>query len=70
MYALDLSGANIGHPITYSTVSERPNHPVVERTTDEITMILHKKNGRVVVRHGRNNRQVTLHPLTEILAVV
>lgn len=62
MYALDLNGANIGHPITYL-------YRGGEVRTEDITMITHKKNGNVLVRHGKRNVQVELRPTVQIVAV-
>ena len=67
VYALDLSGRAVGNRIRYRNVATRTEVLQLERETEEITMITHKKNGRVVVRHGRMNAHVTLHPLTEIV---
>lgn len=39
------------------------------RYTDEVTMVLHKKNGNVQIRHGKNNRQVELRPGSRVWKV-
>lgn len=39
------------------------------RYTGEITMVLHKKNGNVQVRHSKNNQQIELRPGTRIWKV-
>ena len=70
IYALDLNGANIGRPIAYRLPLRNSLGHGEERYTGDITMITHKKNGHVLVRYGKNNRQVTLPPLTIITAVV
>lgn len=56
--AKELCGLHIGKRIKYM----KPSGDWVE--TEEITMITHKKNGWILVRHGRNNRQPQLYPAT------
>ena len=61
--AVDLAGQIIGRSFKYTTLATG------EREVNDVTMVLHKKNGEVVVRYGKNNRQVRLKPLTEITAM-
>lgn len=51
-----LSGLHTGKRIAYE------DRTGGYRETEAITMITHKKNGWVLVRHGKNNKQATLHP--------
>lgn len=62
MQARRLSGEFIGRQIMWP-------HPNGPRLSDSITMITHKKNGNVLVRHGRGNRQWEFRKDDEIMEV-
>ena len=64
MWAKNLCGDHVGKRIEWAKVSPTDDgrFDVQWNLTDEVTMILHKKNGRVHVRYGRNNRQLNLAP--------
>jgi hypothetical protein len=49
-HAQELNGSFIGKKIVWPRSDGN-------RVSEEITMITHKKNGNVLVRHGRGNRQ-------------
>ncbi len=72
MYARDLNGRHIGQGIIYEravyneSTGEHDTTPVI---TDDITMILHKKNGDVHIRHGKKNRQLTFKSHRPIIGV-
>jgi hypothetical protein len=65
MEARELSGLHIGRRIRivktvhYFDNGTRTTKEYAE-DTEPITMITHKKNGQVLVRHGKNNRQPLL----------
>lgn len=60
MNARELNGQHIGEKIEYCVIGR--NMEQTWRTTDNITMITHKKNGHVLVRHGKSNRHAELKP--------
>lgn len=57
--ASTLSGKHIGRLISWN----RGDNVVY---SEEITMITHKKNKNVLVRHGKNNSQKTFKPDAEV----
>lgn len=63
MEARELSGLHIGKRIRWVKEHWRPGDPGefyhVDEWSEPITMITHKKNGQVLVRHGKRNRQPT-----------
>jgi hypothetical protein len=62
--ASNLCGKHIGRRIMWTRLryDKYGNTMPYAETSDDITMITHKKNGNVYVRHGRNNRQVEFKP--------
>lgn len=59
MQAKLLNGEFIGTQIVWK-------HPSGPRVSDNITMVQHKKNGNVWIRHGRNNRMWEFRPYDEL----
>lgn len=57
--AKDICGHYIGHRVRLYLSSR-------EVDTDELTMVLHKKNGNVCIRYGKNNRQMELSPSIKV----
>lgn len=58
--ARDLSGQHIGTIIQYK-------HRGNWRTTEELTMVTHRKDGQVYLRWGKQNRQIFLRGNTEVI---
>ena len=58
--AQNIDGTYIGHRVRLYLRDDR------EVDTDELTMVLHKKNGNVCIRYGKNNRQMELKPTIKV----
>lgn len=63
LFASELNGSNIGDRIIFYEGYR-------EITTNNITMITHKKNGKVRIRCGKNNAEYDLDGDTNILDVL
>lgn len=61
MIARELNGNHVGQMLMWRRSGQVPRY-----FTDEVTMILHKKNGNVSIRHGKRGAQNELKPDVEV----